>query len=129
MNATAGIVLLVVFVAMLWFGKPRKGIPRRFMQRGPRNWLHDGLCALLGPGRCIHHRFLVVRPRLHPLRKEEVPTAFATPHTGCHEFAKHHDPDHDGPLLGKNNRRFQLEGTVVHPPAGSGSANKSQSRS
>jgi hypothetical protein len=35
MNATAGIVLLVVFVAMLWFGKPRKGVPRPFM----RSWI------------------------------------------------------------------------------------------
>src|SRR5260370_5274113 len=39
MNATAGIVLLVLFVAMLWFGKPRKGIPRRFRWpwRAPRD--------------------------------------------------------------------------------------------
>jgi hypothetical protein len=35
MNLTAGIVLLIVFVAMLWFGKPRKGVPRRFM----RSWV------------------------------------------------------------------------------------------
>src|SRR6266851_7690874 len=36
MNLTAGIVLLVVFVAMLWFGKPRNGVQLRFM----RSWIH-----------------------------------------------------------------------------------------
>jgi hypothetical protein len=32
MNITAAIILLVVFVAMLWFGKARNGEPRSFMQ-------------------------------------------------------------------------------------------------
>jgi hypothetical protein len=32
MNITAGIILLVVFVAMLWLGKARNGEPRRFMR-------------------------------------------------------------------------------------------------
>jgi hypothetical protein len=32
MNITAGIILLVVFVAMLWFGKARNGEPRSFMR-------------------------------------------------------------------------------------------------
>jgi hypothetical protein len=32
MNITAGIILLVVFVAMLWFGKARNGVPRDFMR-------------------------------------------------------------------------------------------------
>ncbi len=35
-DLTAGIVLLVVFVAMLWFGKPRNGVQLRFM----RSWIH-----------------------------------------------------------------------------------------
>lgn len=35
MNLTAGMVLLVVFVAMLWFGRARNGVPRRFM----RGWI------------------------------------------------------------------------------------------
>ncbi len=35
MNATAGIVLLIVFAAMLWFGKPRNGVQLRFM----RSWI------------------------------------------------------------------------------------------
>jgi hypothetical protein len=32
MNITAAIILLVVFVAMLWFGKARNGEPRKFMR-------------------------------------------------------------------------------------------------
>ncbi len=32
MNITGGIILLVVFVAMLWFGKARNGEPRTFMR-------------------------------------------------------------------------------------------------
>ena len=35
MNLTAGMVLLVVFVAMLWIGRARNGVPRRFM----RSWI------------------------------------------------------------------------------------------
>ena len=46
MNVTAGIVLLVIFVAMLWFGKPRKGVQLRFM----RSWIlgmgYTMLCLL-----------------------------------------------------------------------------------
>jgi hypothetical protein len=32
MNITIGITLLIIFVGMLWFGKPRKGVSPRFMQ-------------------------------------------------------------------------------------------------
>jgi hypothetical protein len=32
MNLTAGLVLLVVFVAMLWIGRARNGVPRGFMR-------------------------------------------------------------------------------------------------
>jgi hypothetical protein len=32
MKIVAGILLLLVFVAMLWIGKPRKGVQLKFMQ-------------------------------------------------------------------------------------------------
>jgi hypothetical protein len=35
MNLTAGMVLLVVFVAMLWIGRARNGVTPRFM----RSWI------------------------------------------------------------------------------------------
>jgi hypothetical protein len=46
-NLTAGIVLLVVFGAMLWYGKPRNGVQRKFMQTWIVGILYTMLCLLV----------------------------------------------------------------------------------
>jgi hypothetical protein len=32
MNLTAGIILLIIFAGMFWFGKPHHGVSPRFLQ-------------------------------------------------------------------------------------------------
>jgi hypothetical protein len=46
MNLTAGIVLLVVFVAMLWIGKPRNGVQPRFMRSWIAGMAYTMVCLL-----------------------------------------------------------------------------------
>ena len=69
MNATAGIVLLVVFVAMLWFGKPRKGMAPHFVASLRKAYSLSPISfPPPGPGSYLKHPDTKREPRRSHLR-------------------------------------------------------------
>jgi hypothetical protein len=46
MNLTTGIILLIVFAGMLWFGKPHHGVSPRFLQIYVVGIIYSMVCML-----------------------------------------------------------------------------------